>query len=419
MRPGESWQWSPLPPLSLEGAGTPGAEALDSYVVRLAATQGLTPVAFLDALDKCCGNPPLRNNRPRSAVLGPGSRFMDRLGALERLTGGQLLRGGTFYALSDVLRRQHYGLSPSRRWCPLCLAEMESTGVGARLAWALSDLSSCYIHGVMIVDACPTCGVSQPYSLALANRQSCVHCECSLITTPTYAEGLSKDRQWIDQCIYELIGHLSKPCPMIIPGGYERYLVRLCNEGDLFGTDHGLPSGPPSIRSLLRLSAIMGVSMLDVLIRDDELPSKRLELSGDITHLLPTPNESRLHLTLRLELIVEEALRHEISPLPPMKTLLDRQGLSKAPIYLIENASYQRYLRKYKVQGVHGNSRERKALFQAAFVFLERDDRPSIPAIVKNLSATHRVSPQVVRRYVKSALCLIAIECSASSKYLA
>jgi len=419
MRAAGLWQWTTLPPLPLEGLGTAGVESLDSYVVRLAATQGLTPVAFLDALDRCSGHPPIRNVYPRSGILGPGARFMDRLGTLERLTGGQLLKGGTFYALSDVLRRQHSGLSATRRWCSLCLADMEKSGVAARLSWALSELSACSVHGVLITDACLTCGAAQPYTIALANRQTCRACDGSLIAEPVYAHGLSKERQWIDKCIEELIAYISGPCPMIPPGGYERYLARVIREGDLNDMNHDFPSGPPSLGNLLRLSAYMSVPIMDILIRDEELPSKRLIIDDEETHLVPLRDDSRLYRALRIEMIAKEALRSKISPLPSMKLLLERNGLRQAPASLTESVIYRRYIRKYKVQGVNANGRERKALFESIFRLVDQPDGPSMTFLVKHLSEAYRVSPQIIRKYIKSALFLLAIECAAQSTYMA
>lgn len=89
----QPWQWTALPPLKLHGTGTAQVESLDSYAIRIAATQGMTPVALVRQLDKWGGYPSSRTVYPRTGIVGPGYRFAERVHTLERLTGGQLLRG--------------------------------------------------------------------------------------------------------------------------------------------------------------------------------------------------------------------------------------------------------------------------------------------------------------------------------------
>ncbi|WP_226982575.1 hypothetical protein, partial [Xanthomonas citri] len=187
----------------------------------------------------------------------------------------------------------------------------------------------------------------------------------------------------------------------------------------LYGMNHDFPLGPPSIGNLLRLSAYMSVSLLDILIRDEELPSKRLIIEDEETHLVSLRDNSRLYKILRIEMIAEEALRFKVTPLPSMKLLLERSGLHQAPASLTESVIYRRYIRKYKVQGVNANGRERKALFESIYRLIDQPDPPSIAFLVKHLSEVHRASPQIIRKYIRAAHCLLAVECAAQSKYMA
>lgn len=412
---GQPWQWTALPPLKLYGTGTPQVESLDSYAIRIAATQGMTPVALVRQLDMWGGYPSSKTVYPRTGLVGPGYRFAERVHTLERLTGGQLLRGGTFYSVVNALRRQQTGLAVQRRWCCLCLAEFRKIGLTAKLSWVFSELSACSVHGVMITEACPTCGEAQPYTMSLSSRYSCSSCGNTLLTTPHYSHELSNERQWVDRSIEELVEYLSSHAPVVLPGGYERYLSRLCIAGDLLGKEHDFLTGPPSLGSLLRLSAYMGVTMLDILIRQDELPLERLVRDRDEPPSLATCDGAELGLLRKIERIVKEAIKYRVSPLPSMQFLLARHGLTHAPRALRQSFYYRRYLRRYKVQPSPANPKLRTALFESCFRVLDSPRHPKLSEIVATQCKIHRTSPQIVRKYVRATFCMVAIE-SASMK---
>lgn len=347
---------------------------------------------------------------PRTGLVGPGRHFAERVNTLERLTGGQALRGGTFYSVANALRHQQPGFSVKRRWCSVCLEEMRSIGVTAKLAWVFSKLSACSIHGVMITQACPTCGATQPYTMSLANRYSCSACHSSLLTNPRYSHALPKERQWIDRNIEELVEYISGHAPMVAPGGYEMYLTRLSSTGDLRGKQHDFLTGPPSLGSLLRLSAYMGVTMLDILTRHDHLPVKRLVPDNEEPLSLSTCDGADLNLFFKVERIAKEALEYRVYPLPSMQFLLSRYGLSHAPRFLIESVHYRRYIRRHKVQPLIATANLQNALFESCFRIFERPDHPKLAEIVEAQCMIHRACSRTVRKYLRATLCMIAIE---------
>lgn len=411
-----AWKWSTLPPLALSGLGTAHVESMASYVARLSATQGQSTLAFLDSLDELCNERPLRNDRARCALIGPGRRFMVRLIALEELTGGQILRPGTLYAIAAAIRPGSEGLANARHWCPVCLDEFVQSGVSGRLSWVFSDLSHCSLHFARIESYCWRCKSQQPFAPGSANIQSCVLCGASLSAGAQSAKGVAKQALWTDGCIEELVGFLSSNPPMVVPGGYESYIERLSKMGALSKSHHAFRRGAPSIRSLLNVCAYMGVHLVDVLLCPDDLPVDRLVDGEEEPRLLSVPVESRNLQLRRLEYLLEALAGERHGLVPPLAVLLERYGLSASVKQLKERNSYQCYLRRHKLQKCILTSRTSRPIIAAAFSML--DSGVPTEKAVQNLSESTRISVRALEPYVRCVGRVLVLEGEARAAVL-
>jgi hypothetical protein len=146
-------------PITLTPA--PG-EAIDGYLERLAAHNGYSNPAFINAL--------VDRSEPAILTIAPGPRLLDRLGQLSDQSPS-CLHAATLGALPGIAtvgdedaaqgavrvwrRTAAQGWPPEHGTaiCPRCLA---ADGIW-RIAWRHPWVTTCLTHGSWLVATCPTC----------------------------------------------------------------------------------------------------------------------------------------------------------------------------------------------------------------------------------------------------------------------
>jgi len=162
-------------PISLIGAGTVDVESMASSVSRLALSHSVSPRQLIATVSDA-KQPGLLNGYSEFAA-----NTVQRIGAL---TGQNNLAYGSLIRFRHVLSiNANDSVSPTRRWCPSCIAEdiMASNPGYDSLVWSLRSVSICLKHDTWLVETCPHCLSIQHYiSYAGATRDSCVRCKGSL-----------------------------------------------------------------------------------------------------------------------------------------------------------------------------------------------------------------------------------------------
>lgn len=135
------------------GTGTPMAEGLLSYVIRLAAAHVVLELDLLIRVLRWT-----RGNSPTLELLRVRSNAKRALMLLIQKTQQASLRYHTLFPLVPLLGRC-IRLRPTRAWCPECLADMKRRGtiLYDPLVWQIATVSCCVIHKRALDSKCPVC----------------------------------------------------------------------------------------------------------------------------------------------------------------------------------------------------------------------------------------------------------------------
>jgi TniQ len=166
---------SVLAGLAPVGVGSPDAESLSGYVVRIAAAHHLAPsrlARFVLAPELGRPEPGLEVDdwgryfaaifsRPRASLNGTGCYAATWAGAFSGLTGRGDLHALTLVAWASVLPAKGL-LRAERVYCPACLDEW-GTSSYEPLRWQFRSLEVCVRHELRLRSACPdrACGAGR------------------------------------------------------------------------------------------------------------------------------------------------------------------------------------------------------------------------------------------------------------------
>lgn len=273
------FRWSVLPPLALMGLGTGMVESAEHYVARLAWTVGLSVRALCPPVRDASGILQRAQAMGASGFCGPGRQFKRRVEHLERLTGVEHIRHGTFWVVDDLLAVTGVGRDTKRqRWCPQCFLEWDEEHSYEPLIWMVDVQQSCPVHGCALEAACRACSSFQPTGRDYRRRRHCYRCGQGLAglgklaTRPTH-------HIWAEHTLAGLIALCATPGQPQIP--YEKYerFVRGLIEISL--DQPNLPAtlraamarlrsnairGRVTLRTLVNLSALQGITIPQMLL---------------------------------------------------------------------------------------------------------------------------------------------------------
>lgn len=150
------------------GLGTSMVECLSSYIHRIAAAHGLPTWLLVcrEIAPRCSRKSMLSPNghcdlfgKVGMTINGANKTALEMASILELLTGRKGLRSLTFFTLEGMVAEQRI-LRTTQAWCPKCLEDWRrgSRPIYQPLAWTLSSLRRCCVHGCFLEDCCPTCG---------------------------------------------------------------------------------------------------------------------------------------------------------------------------------------------------------------------------------------------------------------------
>lgn len=175
--------------LEMIGVGTPGQEALSSYLIRLARLHVLRPNMLVGQLiipltriqvSKVVGN---FNIKYAKTLNGLGKYATEFSTALNHLTARDDLTLGTCLPWQEILDPKAIGLlHPHPRWCPICFMERRLSGKEPYLplAWFISPIAHCTTHQKLLEESCPHCGRHQPFIPKHYYMDHCSYCAQSL-----------------------------------------------------------------------------------------------------------------------------------------------------------------------------------------------------------------------------------------------
>lgn len=179
------------------GIGTPYVESLSSYISRLAAIHNVklidllklevSPLLLKDYLKKELSNGITKG----SMIINENSIVtLDYISALELLIKRNDLTNLTLLNWSGIFK--HNIVSKHRRWCPICLLNMESESgsenIYEPLIWYISSIDICDIHKIILKDKCPNCNKSLPFLHSRFRVGHCQYCEFFLGEDLDYCE---------------------------------------------------------------------------------------------------------------------------------------------------------------------------------------------------------------------------------------
>ena len=183
-----------LPP---KGIGTAQVESLTSYVMRLADAHAVSPGTLIR--QEIFPSLPTSPKRVSCAALhslnGLGPYFMQWVATLQELTSRNdlhaltLLPWRSILAADGILRRH-------RTWCPRCYEERRSQdgGVYDSLLWALTSVTACPVHEILLEERCPCCK-KRPLPLSARGLAGvCNHCGAWLGTNASGPLPAEKER---------------------------------------------------------------------------------------------------------------------------------------------------------------------------------------------------------------------------------
>lgn len=351
--------WTVLPPLPLHGLGSAMVESLAHYVRRIAWVAGISASRLM----AYSGTRPSKEGDHEKATLTLG-RPESRIQTLERLTGVEHLRYGTFWVLKNVAGPLFLGRPVShRRWCTECYAEWNPDESYEPLIWSIGLLSCCPKHGCRLEDRCTSCGALQPAGISLEHRRCCIQCKRGLVDVCRPVVLSARDA-WIDQQLCQLVELCSRVGQEPFPEEtYPTYIKELLAQAEGY---ENLPASlqstmrlqdgsgsirKPSLRAMIRLCALQGISLCDMLRAPRVAASAPLiDLWKD--HAAPSlRNEAKNEkVGITQDLLTSLLNRCRASYLPSMDVALRELGISRALARDANVELYERYEVRYREQ---------------------------------------------------------------------
>lgn len=417
-------QWTAIPPLELRGIGTGLVESLASYVSRVIATTGATKSGLARHLG-------LRSTKQMHRLGAFHAAKDPRLSEavideLQRLTGQHTLRCGTLWALSHILAENspcHSGKS-RRRWCPACYRNWDAASYEP-LVWEIDLLSYCPLHGCRLESCCPACGGTQQYRSDPEERRVCCSCGKKLSIGAVW-ERAHPFLQWVDKQVIDLVEVSAGPHPEPLPyrvfqefvAGLDKTLRRK-GAGALgalikfYACRARLRWRRVSIRSLLNLCAIQGVSVKELLAAPRAASGPLLfDKWAGLTYL-PLPSARQAQKIYVAGKCLEDFLQRKPAYLPPMSLLLGGFGVQLLAIRDVVAEAYDFYEAKYLAQGDPVTQKRFRAAYLCAREVINgsssgcSQDRSDVAARVADRA---EVTLILARRAVRSASVVAATQ---------
>lgn len=155
------------PPLAFSVVPDPD-ESLVGFLIRLAEANFLrTASPILTLAGAKHQQPPTLKDIPRLADLCGchPDQLIDLFGLVKKTENGSTV----WRLANEWITKPYFVSSRTLAFCPICLTEMPRL----RCLWELTLYSVCAIHGIRLVDRCPSC--SRP---ARWQRSTITHCIC-------------------------------------------------------------------------------------------------------------------------------------------------------------------------------------------------------------------------------------------------
>lgn len=364
-----------LPPLNLRGVQTPLVESLSYYYDRMLWTTGLTSAEVAQLIRPWC-----MPSRMKKFDFRTSSPVPEDITTLEMLTGQDDLRFGTLWALSDVLsvNANLYGRQ-RRRWCPMCLEHWGEASYEP-LVWGIDLIGCCSVHECRLEYTCFTCGAVQTRVRDLELRRLCSACGKRL-GHQAKCTRLPDFLMWVDKQVLELVEYCATPRKRPMAWSeYERFIHGLrMNVRD--GEMARVPMRPvlrdfyksaihrswhPTIRSLINLCAVQGISMNELLNAPDESSGPKLFDQWSGLPYLPLPTAYRAQRIYVATRLIAYLLSRRPSYVPPLHLVLRPIRVLEITVRDASPEAYRDYEVLYLNQGGSGRLNDLKRSYLAA-----------------------------------------------------
>lgn len=415
--------WSTLPPLPLRGLQSRFVESLSFYELRLSLASGASPSRLARFIRSCrtIGGPWDSEVQGRSIGMATS-----RADVLERLTGVDVLKYGTFWVLGNVVNANFLGgQSTHRRWCPKCYALWDDQTSYEPLIWTVSLLSRCPRHGCSLESRCFSCGSHQPQYVDLRHRRVCVLCKATLGGKGQVGTQHSY-KDWADTQICELVSLCAEEGRDPLPEStYRDYVAALRSQiapasiipahlrSTLRIATSRRRTSRPSLSTMINLCAMQAVSVRDMLTHPKEAGSMPLvDFWGDYASLTLLAQEEHVKVFIGCELLKSLMRRAVDCFLPPIDAILRDVSTNRASVRDFNAEIYECYEEAYRGQA----SPARRQRLSRAFRFACRaiSDLPTARLRRHNLwnlpeAIAHSigVAPDEAREAVVSSLLYI------------
>ncbi len=372
------FEWSVLPPLPINGLSGPHVESAEHYLCRLAWTVGVSGQEIC-RLREPSGVASGHNIGSSRGICGPGPNFLRRIYRLEQLTGVDTIRCGTFAVINDAI--SNVGVNrdtTSRRWCPRCYYEWDSSTSWEPLSWLVELKSDCSLHGCLLESRCHHCGAEQPFGRNYSERRNCRKCAARLAGAGRFPARDERSR-WVDGNIDSLIAMCSVPgqasiqrraVAVYVEGLIEQFdgkCIHSYSRNAVMQARQCRKGHKITLRALLNLCALQGVPLVDM------LQAPRSSSSPALINLLENFRaieiEDRRHRT-RVS-AYEKCVRTVLDQcaedyLPSMKFILHALRMNRELARELSVNAYEDYEAAYRAQGAYSSTIHRARAFTLA-----------------------------------------------------
>ncbi len=281
-------------PLIPFGGATGRIESLTGYVTRLArAHQMTTSRLVLEAImpvvrpnDQGDDVVPKRRTPPwhgdPRGINGTGDRSDAWVRALEHLTGVGGLAELTVLSWAKTIPT-HFMLRPQAAYCAACFQEDSDVGRDdrepyERLAWMVSEVEYCLVHGSLLLTSCPGCGRPRPPLATSSLPGNCPTCG-KWLGARRAVEGQPAIDHWgmrmaflVDDALarrslatdIESIRQSIQVAVTVAAAGNRAQFARMVGVKPSAAHDWFVKSHP-SLRTLLRIAAVVGSDVPSIL----------------------------------------------------------------------------------------------------------------------------------------------------------
>ncbi len=438
----ELWEVGPRPqpavrvlfPVAPYGVGTPAAESLTSYVVRLAQAHRVRVSTLVrEVLQPALS--PLRTPGPsehtsasfwlaQAATLNGKSRQTQAVvTTLNQLTGRSDLADVTMLGWAAVVATRGL-LRPMRAWCAACYAAADGA-VYERLAWSLACVTVCAEHQRVLDEYCPSCKRTQPVWEARSRPGGCAWCGAwfgqaeaaqgegqqvpidswqrwvsqelgALIARPPQ-EAARPRREQIQAVVRTLLGQTPKQCASALARQLKTTSTAI----------HAWASGQclPQLDSLLRLSACAGRSPYALLTDPDvEASLQTVALQGVAAPVSLRRGRYQQHEPARIRDALQQILAAP-TPLPrSLRDVAQQLEISTRILRLYDPEGCRAISARYKAerarQKAERNARLIEAVQTAVAELHQSGCYPTVEQVERRLGKTGVMrAPQVRAAY--------------------